>query len=67
MPVVHSSMMQRFDGADHYVDGALRLLQYVEARRPTGRRFGADADARASRVCASWRSHSMSPPRRSAP
>jgi hypothetical protein len=46
MPVIQSSVMQRFDGAEHYVDGALRLLQYVEARRPTGRRFGADADAR---------------------
>jgi hypothetical protein len=44
--VIQSSVMQRFDGAEHYVDGALRLLQYVEARRPTGRRFGADADAR---------------------
>lgn len=29
-----------------YVEGALRLLQFVEGRRPTGRRFGADADAR---------------------
>jgi hypothetical protein len=38
--------MQQFDGAAHYLEGALRLLQYVEARRPTGRRFGADADAR---------------------
>jgi len=38
--------MQQFDGAGHYVEGALRLLQYVEVRRPTGRRFGADADAR---------------------
>lgn len=46
MAVIQSSVMQRFDGAEHYVDGALRLLQYVEARRPTGRRFGADADAR---------------------
>jgi hypothetical protein len=46
MPVIQSSVMQRFDGAEHYVDGTLRLLQYVEARRPTGRRFGADADAR---------------------
>lgn len=46
MPVIRSSVMQRFDGAEHYVDGALRLLQYVEARRPTGRRFGVDADAR---------------------
>lgn len=46
MPVIQSSVMQRFDGAEHYVDGALRLLQYVEARRSTGRRFGADADAR---------------------
>ena len=40
------STMQQFDGAGQYVEGALRLLQYVEARRPTGRRFGADADAR---------------------
>ena len=46
MPVIHSPAMQRLDGTGHYVDGALRLLQYVEARRPTGRRFGADADAR---------------------
>jgi hypothetical protein len=38
-----------FEGTAHYVEGALRLLQYVETRRPTGRRFGADADAR-------WRS-----------
>jgi hypothetical protein len=38
--------MQQFEGAEHYVEGALRLLQFVEARRPTGRRFGADADAR---------------------
>lgn len=30
----------------HYLEGALRLLQYVETRRPTGRRFGPDADAR---------------------
>ncbi len=28
------------------MEGALRLLLFVEARRPTGRRFGADADAR---------------------
>jgi hypothetical protein len=38
--------MQQFYGAGRYVEGALRLLQYVETRRPTGRRFGADADAR---------------------
>lgn len=44
--MIQSSEMQRFDGAEHYVEGALRLLQYVETRRPTGRRFGADADAR---------------------
>lgn len=36
----------QLDGLGHYVEGALRLLQYVESRRPTGRRFGADADAR---------------------
>ena len=29
-----------------YYQGAIRLLQFVENRRPTGRRFGADADAR---------------------
>ena len=28
------------------MEGALRLLRFVEMRRPTGRRFGADADAR---------------------
>jgi hypothetical protein len=33
-------------GEPSYVEGALRLLRFVEARRPTGRRFGADADAR---------------------
>ena len=43
--VIQMLTMQPFDGAGHYVEGALRLLQYVEARRPTGRRFGADADA----------------------
>jgi hypothetical protein len=35
--------MQQFDGAGRYIEGALRLLQYVETRRPTGRRFDADA------------------------
>jgi hypothetical protein len=34
------------EGQASYTEGALRLLQYVESRRPTGRRFGADADAR---------------------
>lgn len=34
------------EGTKHYVEGALRLLQFVEGRRATGRRFGADADAR---------------------
>ncbi|MCX5743173.1 MAG: hypothetical protein NT062_11835 [Proteobacteria bacterium] len=29
-----------------YTEGVLRLLQFVETRRPTGRRFGPDADAR---------------------
>lgn len=38
--------MVRLEGNEHYVEAALRLLQFVEARRPTGRRFGADADAR---------------------
>ena len=27
MAVIQSSVMQRFDGAEHYVDGVLRLLQ----------------------------------------
>lgn len=38
--------MNSVEGQARYVEGALRLLQFVEARRPTGRRFGADADAR---------------------
>lgn len=38
--------MHRLEGTERYVEGALRLLQHVESRRPTGRRFGADADAR---------------------
>lgn len=38
--------MNAVEGQAHYVEGALRLLQFVEVRRPTGRRFGADADAR---------------------
>jgi hypothetical protein len=38
--------MHRLEGTGRYVEAALRLLQYVELRRPTGRRFGADADAR---------------------
>ncbi len=38
--------MYRLEGTERYVEGALRLLQYVESRRPTGRRFDADADAR---------------------
>lgn len=38
--------MYRLEGTGRYVEGALRLLQFVETRRPTGRRFGADADAR---------------------
>lgn len=38
--------MLRVEGSEHYVEAALRLLQFVEQRRPTGRRFGADADAR---------------------
>lgn len=29
-----------------YYEGAIRSLQFVEGRRPTGRRFGPDADAR---------------------
>lgn len=36
----------QLEGTGRYVEGALRLLQFVENRRPTGRRFGADADAR---------------------
>lgn len=38
--------MLTLEGPGRYLAGALRLLQFVEARRPTGRRFGADADAR---------------------
>jgi hypothetical protein len=38
--------MLRVEGNERYVEAALRLLQFVEQRRPTGRRFGADADAR---------------------
>src|SRR5687768_1188859 len=38
--------MDLIEGQGRYVEAALRLLQFVEARRPTGRRFGADADAR---------------------
>lgn len=38
--------MLALEGTKQYVEGALRLLQFVEARRATGRRFGADADAR---------------------
>jgi hypothetical protein len=34
------------EGQGSYTESALRLLQFVESRRPTGRRFGADADAR---------------------
>jgi hypothetical protein len=34
------------DGSERYMEGALRLLQFVESRRSTGRRFGPDADAR---------------------
>lgn len=44
MSVIQGGMA--FDGMGHYVEGALRLLQFVEARRPTDRRFGANADAR---------------------
>ncbi len=36
----------QLEGTGRYVEGVLRLLQFVENRRPTGRRFGADADAR---------------------
>jgi len=38
--------MGSLEGQERYVEAALRLLQFVEARRPTGRRFGPDADAR---------------------
>jgi hypothetical protein len=44
--VIQPSTMATPDGQGHYVEGALRLLQFVEARRPTGRRFGPDADSR---------------------
>ena len=43
--VLQRQTMQ-LEGTGRYVEGALRLLQFVENRRPTGRRFGADADAR---------------------
>jgi hypothetical protein len=36
----------QLDGTGRYIEGALRLLQFVEGRRPTGRRFGPDAEAR---------------------
>lgn len=38
--------MYPLDGVGHYTEGVLRLLQFVEQRRPTERRFGPDADAR---------------------
>lgn len=38
--------MLRVEGSERYFEAALRLLQFVELRRPTGRRFGPDADAR---------------------
>ncbi|MBA3458493.1 MAG: hypothetical protein H0T46_00920 [Deltaproteobacteria bacterium] len=38
--------MLRHEGVGRYMEGALRLLQFVESRRATGRRFGPDADAR---------------------
>lgn len=34
---------------ERYYRGALRALRFVEARRPSGRRFGAEAEARWSR------------------
>src|SRR6266545_4997538 len=37
--------MQGGDVGRHY-EAALRVLAFVEQRRPTGRRFGPDADAR---------------------
>jgi hypothetical protein len=36
----------RLEGTGPYMEAALRLLQFVESRRATGRRFGTDADAR---------------------
>lgn len=44
--VIQTSAMHGVDGTGRYLEGALRLLQYVETRTPTGRRFGPDADAR---------------------
>lgn len=38
--------MSQLVGTEQYLEAALRLLQFLEVRRPTGRRFGADADAR---------------------
>lgn len=46
IPRVTTPRMSTLEGQVQYVEAALRLLQFVEARRPTGRRFGADADAR---------------------
>jgi hypothetical protein len=44
--VIKWQPVENWAGEQSYVEGALRLLRFVEARRPTGRRFGADADAR---------------------
>lgn len=43
--MIQPEVMQ-FEGVGSYVEGALRLLQFVESRQASGRRFGADADAR---------------------
>lgn len=38
-------MMRSVEGQGRYYEGALWALRFVEARRPTKRRFGAEADA----------------------
>jgi len=44
--MVECQLVEHRTGHEAYVEAALCLLQFVEARRPTARRFGADADAR---------------------
>lgn len=45
-PACYKRPMSSLEGQGRFVAASLRLLQFVEQRRPTGRRFGADADAR---------------------
>lgn len=44
--MLQTTTMERIEGQGRYTEAALWLLQFVEGRRPTGRRFGPDADAR---------------------